>query len=131
MCAKVCAGASILGWPFGLSEDGVPRPPRSAGPATTFRSFGPKACLRLKLNQHLKMDCGVNGMHCSITTSEKPRRCRTSPGVVTRLTNTAVLLVLLVAVLPVPTHTGSNGDTTLTRLAKAVKALNQRDRKRT
>ena len=73
------------------------------------------------------MDCGVNGMHCSITTSEKPRRCRTSPGLVTRLTNTAVLLVLLVAVLPVWGQTGSSGDINLSRLAKAVKALNQGD----
>jgi tetratricopeptide (TPR) repeat protein len=72
-----------------------------------------------------KTKSGVNVMNCS-TTSEKPRHRRTAlADRATRLTNTAVLVVLLIVVQPGQAQTGNSSDINLSRLAEAVKAISQ------
>jgi tetratricopeptide (TPR) repeat protein len=73
------------------------------------------------------MNRGVDGMHCWITTSEKPHRCRTPSGRGTRISKAVVLLVLFVAVPPIRPQTGNSSDINLGRLAEAVKAINSGD----
>ncbi len=66
-------------------------------------------------------------MHCSITTSGKPRQCGNPTSHATRLTNAVVLLVLLVAVPLVRGQTAPSSDINLSRLAEAVNAISQGD----
>jgi tetratricopeptide (TPR) repeat protein len=66
-------------------------------------------------------------MHCSITTSGKPRQCRTPTRRAKRITSAVVLLVLLVTGPLVRAQTGQSTDFNLSRLEEAAKAISQGD----
>jgi tetratricopeptide (TPR) repeat protein len=80
---------------------------------------------RYQISRNMKR--GVNGMHCSITTSGKPSQCRTPTRRAKRITSAVVLLVLLVTGPLVRAQTGQSTDFNLSRLGEAVKAINQGD----
>src|SRR5687768_3630353 len=74
------------------------------------------------------MNSGVNGMYCPVTAKKsRPIRAAIALGRATRLANTAVLVVVLLASLPVPAQTAKISDLNLNRLAEAVNAISQGD----